>query len=288
MNDIDEAPDLGFEPRVYDFPDGSLHALAREGRGPTIVLLHGAASNALGFLPVLEAFDDRRLVCLDLPGHGASPPAQDWSLAALAARIEQSIAAVEGEGLVWGGHSWGGKLAAVIAGTRPEAVRGLMLVDPSPASPIPISAEAFLARALQPEIGPWASMDDAIATVRQLPQYAHWRPAIERCFRRGVRQRSDGSVAGRARLEWLLAISKATLLHDESPLVARITCPSLLIFAEQSVAWQQATNGVAFAPVPRVEQVTLPGQHWLMFEPPERLARVIETWLDETIGDRGD
>jgi pimeloyl-ACP methyl ester carboxylesterase len=283
MNDIDEAPDLGFQPRVYESPDEPLHALVREGRGPTIVLLHGAASNALAFLPILEAFADRRLVCVDLPGHGASPPTEDWTLARLAARIERSIAAEEGEGLVWGGHSWGGKLAAAIAGTRPRAVRGLVLVDPSPATPIPISAEAFLVSALQPEIGPWASMDDAIATVRRLPQYAHWRPEIERCFRRGVRRRADGSVAGRARLDWLLAISRATLLHDESPLVSQIECPSLLIFAEESLAWQRATNGVAFAALPRVEEVTLPGQHWLMFEPPEPLVRVIGTWLDETI-----
>jgi pimeloyl-[acyl-carrier protein] methyl ester esterase len=99
------------------------------GRGPMLVLLHGWGMNSTIWSSLLPGLTPHfRVTCVDLPGHGASQPAQGChSLRAMAA----SVAEVAPHGAAWLGWSLGGQvaLAAALAGT---GIRRLVLVATTP------------------------------------------------------------------------------------------------------------------------------------------------------------
>ena len=49
--------------------------LLASGSGPPLVLLHGVSLSAASWAPLFPALADRRLLAIDLPGHGLSDPA---------------------------------------------------------------------------------------------------------------------------------------------------------------------------------------------------------------------
>src|SRR6266481_3496548 len=163
---------------------GVITGIERSGRGTPIVLLHGVGGNALCFKPLMAALAGRRVIALDMPGHGRSTGARDWEMEPLAEFVFSMSRHIVRGPAIWGGHSWGGKLAAMIAATHPEATDALLLLDPSPASGIPIPAEMFVDITFAGELGPWSSLEDATNSVRSLPQYANWNENLRRAFER--------------------------------------------------------------------------------------------------------
>jgi pimeloyl-ACP methyl ester carboxylesterase len=126
-------------------------AFEDEGSGPPLVLIHGLATTRVIWrhvVPSLRA--SRRVIALDVPGFGESPPAgPGFVLDAVAARIAHGLerAGVEGPfDLV--GHSMGGAVALALAARRPEAVGRMVLVAPAGLRPMPaVAARAFGAAA---------------------------------------------------------------------------------------------------------------------------------------------
>jgi len=103
--------------------------LSAAGDGTPILLLHGVGGNALCFKALLTALAGRRVIALDMPGHGGSTDAPSWEMGALAEFLFSVSRQVVKGPAVWGGHSWGGKLAAMIAATHPEAAHALLLLE---------------------------------------------------------------------------------------------------------------------------------------------------------------
>lgn len=100
------------------------------GQGPALVLLHGWAMHAGIFAPLvqrLEAFFTLHLV--DLPGHGRS---RDAGLPLTLDHAAQAVAEVVPGQALWLGWSLGGLVALHAAATRPENVRGLVMVAANP------------------------------------------------------------------------------------------------------------------------------------------------------------
>jgi pimeloyl-ACP methyl ester carboxylesterase len=103
------------------------------GAGPPVILLHGlggAAANWIEVAPTLAR--SHRVVALDLPGHGASPPLA--GAADLTGFVDAVGGALEDLGVapaLVAGHSFGGQIAVGLAARRPELVRGLVLVAPA-------------------------------------------------------------------------------------------------------------------------------------------------------------
>jgi pimeloyl-ACP methyl ester carboxylesterase len=107
---------------------GSPLHVQRIGRlGPTVLLVHGdtpAAGNA--WLPQRPLRDRHRLLIPDRFGFGASPPT-DGLDADVDARA--ALDAVD-EPLHLVGHSHGAVVALLIAASRPDVVRSLLLIEP--------------------------------------------------------------------------------------------------------------------------------------------------------------
>ena len=97
----------------------------RYGSGPVrVVALHGWGRDRRDFRRVLEGFD---AMAVDLPGFGAAPPpGEPVGAAGYAGVVAAWLERLDGPQVLVG-HSFGGRVAVVLAATRPELVAGLVL-----------------------------------------------------------------------------------------------------------------------------------------------------------------
>ena len=256
---------------------GPINALERRGSGPPIVLMHGAAGNALCFKPLIDALPARHVIALDMPGHGGSADASSWEMEDLAELVFKAVSPIAtASRIIWGGHSWGGKLAAMIAATHPDATHSLLLLDPSSASGMAIPAEMLVDMMFARELGPWHSLDEAKDSARQLPQYTNWSADLERAFERGIASGPDGKWRARISRETLIAIC-AAVGKDHSAIGRKVACPTLFVVADESLGWQEASN---FTLIPHATRVVIRSNHWLMSANPAELHRAVSNWLN--------
>ena len=126
------------ESRIVDL-DGPVHYVDFGGleTGPAVVLVHGLGGSHLNWdllAPLLT--DHARLWALDLPGFGRSEPGgRTASVSANAAALHRFLTEVVGEPAVLVGNSMGGMLSILATGEHPEAVTGLVLIDPAVPGP---------------------------------------------------------------------------------------------------------------------------------------------------------
>jgi pimeloyl-ACP methyl ester carboxylesterase len=102
------------------------------GAGPTVLMVHGIASDGSTWLPVQTALAGLgvRSVAMDLLGHGTSDkPRSGYTLEKFSASIGAVRAAYDLPVVTLAGHSFGGALAMYHAHHHPEAVSGLVLVS---------------------------------------------------------------------------------------------------------------------------------------------------------------
>src|ERR1700750_3113999 len=103
----------------------------RAGEGPLLVLLHGIASTADTWAPVIDALAARHTVLApDLLGHGESAkPRGDYSLGAYASGVRDIMVALGYDRATIVGHSLGGGIAMRFAYQFPERIERLVLVN---------------------------------------------------------------------------------------------------------------------------------------------------------------
>jgi pimeloyl-[acyl-carrier protein] methyl ester esterase len=102
------------------------------GAGPPLVLLHGFAMHGGLFTPIVPALArSHRVHVIDLPGHGHSPAAFPWTLAALADAVAGYVKALDRPATLLG-WSLGGMVALRLARAHPELVDGLALACTTP------------------------------------------------------------------------------------------------------------------------------------------------------------
>ncbi|WBU57550.1 alpha/beta fold hydrolase [Paracoccus sediminicola] len=99
---------------------------------PPVILAHGLFGQARNLGGLARRLDDaRQVISVDMRNHGDSPQSDDHSYPAMAEDLAELIEAQGGSAdLV--GHSMGGKAAMVLALTRPELVRRLVVLDIAP------------------------------------------------------------------------------------------------------------------------------------------------------------
>lgn len=115
-----------------------LHTLAVGTGGPRVTFLHGLFGQGRNWTQIARALAGRdgtgaRCLLVDLPDHGRSPWTPEFSYEGYAARVAETLSeAAPGEEWVLVGHSLGGKVAMVLALTRPDLVASLVVVDIAP------------------------------------------------------------------------------------------------------------------------------------------------------------
>jgi len=111
-----------------------LHVVTR-GSGAPIVFLHGMGTSAATWNRCMELLEDRfTVVAPDLLGHGDSPVPNDpaeYTRDRALVDVDDIVADLA-EPPVLVGHSLGGYLALAYAATRPDAARGVVVLNTGP------------------------------------------------------------------------------------------------------------------------------------------------------------
>lgn len=100
--------------------------------GPEILAIHGMTGHGARWANLAgNHLPDVRLLAPDLIGHGHSPWAPPWDIAAQVDGLASLLKANARGPVLVIGHSYGGALAIHLALTHPDLVRGLVLLDPA-------------------------------------------------------------------------------------------------------------------------------------------------------------
>lgn len=196
---------------------------------PAVVLLHGFGSS----LQTWDAWADglgrtHRVIRLDLPGSGLSPPdpAHDYTDAH---SLQLLLALLDDLGVQrasWVGHSMGGRIAWTLAARHPERVDRLVLVAPD-------GFASFGFEYGKPMDVPtsWGLMRHALpkAVLRMNLQAAYARPEMPGDAR--VDRYHDLLRAPGARQAMLDRLAQ-TVLQEPLPLLRQIRAPTLLVWGE--------------------------------------------------------
>lgn len=98
------------------------------------LFIHATGFNAMTYQSLLAPLGLRaRIVAMDMRGHGRSTMTAKTNIASWNRYRDDVIRWIDKhapQGLVLGGHSMGGCVALLVAGKRPDLVRGLVLADP--------------------------------------------------------------------------------------------------------------------------------------------------------------
>jgi pimeloyl-ACP methyl ester carboxylesterase len=126
----------GWKSGWYATPAGRVHTYEAEGFGklPTTVILHGIASNGIAFARTMSRVRRhvRRVVTLELPGHGQSEdPRLQLTPEILFESVACALDTIEKEPFVLAGNSLGGAVALRYAIDRPKNVHALALFSPA-------------------------------------------------------------------------------------------------------------------------------------------------------------
>lgn len=101
--------------------------------GPQLMILHGLFGAGRNWYTFAQRFaDEFRVYVPDLRGHGESPKAIPLDYPHLAADVAALLVREGVESAAFVGHSMGGKVAMMLALTRPEVVNKLVVVDIAP------------------------------------------------------------------------------------------------------------------------------------------------------------
>ena len=96
--------------------------------GLPLLLVHGAGGTRLHWPAGVRRLPGRRVISVDLPGHGGSAPPVERSIGGMALRLVGMLDALGMPRAVVGGHSMGGAVALTLALDAPGRVAGLLLV----------------------------------------------------------------------------------------------------------------------------------------------------------------
>lgn len=128
----------GLEAHTVTFDGYELAYLERPADGPTIVLLHGFASEKDAWTRFIRHLPgDYRVIALDLPGHGASSKRAEetYDVPYLVARLAAGFDAMGLERFHIAGNSLGGMVALLYAHEHPDRVVTLGLFDAAGVDP---------------------------------------------------------------------------------------------------------------------------------------------------------
>jgi pimeloyl-ACP methyl ester carboxylesterase len=220
------------------------------GSGDPAVLLHGGFSDSRDFDTSLTALADTyRVFAYDRRGHGRTPDRDGpLTMSVLSADAVDFLTTQVGGPAVLCGYSAGGTVALHTALRRPDLVRALVLISTA------YSVDGML----------FAPSADAPLPPPVLARYAEVSP-----------DGADHLPVVQAKIADALATEPALTPSD----LAAITCPTLLVTADDDLVTLSHTASL-LAALPDARLAVLPAtSHLLLLEAPEQATSLIRTFL---------
>ncbi|WP_175975720.1 alpha/beta hydrolase [Burkholderia sp. BCC1047] len=250
--------------------NGTRIHVTQAGQGdPALVFLHYYGGSSRTWQRVTDQLSSRyRTVATDHRGWGKSDaPADGYGIADLAADAEGVIETLGLQRYVLVGHSMGGKVAQFIASRRPNGLQGLVLVAPSPPSPMLLSAEerATLTGAYQSRESVEFVIDHVLTA----------KPLDAAC--REMVIEDSLKAAPQAKAAW----PEVAMREDISAAVTSIDVPTIVISGELDQVDRVVTLRTELLPrIPQATMHILPGVgHLAPLEAPTEVARLIEDFV---------
>jgi len=251
-----------------------------------LVILHGSG-NAHGrsWDHIAAALTDQyRVIVPDLRGHGESswvPVSQyTWQLV-----VEDVLSLMDTLGLnqaVLCGHSFGGRIAYMLASQHPKRITRLLIVEADPMDPN--------IQETDPPIETYATVEDAVIEAYKRQPYAD-KDTLRHEVEYGLKQLADGRWTWRMDPALHVAFGRGQLSPGtklEWPALAQIQCPTALIAGAHSLmkGGSMRIPGIAekmTRTIPNCELIEIPhASHDLPNENPGDLIRVLRAYLIET------
>lgn len=266
--------------RQVQIGDDTIAVQISEGGGPGALLIHGNSCSARSFEEQLDGplGKKRRLVAIDLPGHGFSDNASDpdsvYTLPGFARVVTEVARAVEMDDTVLVGWSLGGHIALEASAGLPD-LKGMMIFGTPPLAFPPDMEAAFLPDpAMAILFQEHYNEDEVAARVAGLSAPGYDLP---RFFHDDV-ARSDG--------QWraTFAASLGTVgFADEVEIVKNLDIPlAVLQGSEERVINGDYIEGLDMPTLWKGEVQYIDGAgHAPFWEAPDRFDELLDSFLDE-------
>lgn len=251
------------------------------GRGDALVLLHGFSGSTETWRPLRGALGNtRRLVAVDVIGHGASPAPESIERYCFDRALDAIANAVTRLGIArsaWLGYSMGGRLALGMAFRHPDAVSALILESATPGvlSPSERAERERADRALAERI----ERDGIEAFVREweaLPMWESQRALPERVRQRQTAQRLRNRPVGLANSLRGMGQGAQPCLWERLP---ALEVPALLLAGERDLKFVGIAKDMQAA-MPAAELAIVPGAgHAVHLEQPAAFSRLVNQFL---------
>ncbi len=254
--------------------NGIVLHIEEQGSGElSLVFLHyWGGSSRTWRLVTAELAQRFRTIAIDHRGWGHSDaPDAGYALSDMAADVAGVITALNLRRYVLVGHSMGGKVAQLMASRRPAGLAGLVLVAPSPPTPmsLPAAARETMTGAYESRAAVEATIDNVL-TAKPLPEEIR-------------KQVTEDSLKGAsaAKLAWPLATSQEDITHQ----VGNIDVPTIVIAGElDKVDTPNVLKTELLSRVPTASIHVLAGTgHLSMLESPLEIATLIRRFCERLI-----
>jgi pimeloyl-ACP methyl ester carboxylesterase len=257
-------------------------ALTARGRGPDVVLIHGALGDYRQWEPIGRALSrGYRVIAVSRRFHWPNPrPADDvdYTFEAQSADLDALLQSLDRPAHVVG-HSYGAGVALLTALRHPELVRSLILVEPPFGSLVPPSARKFATEV--------ASRDSMVAALRASVQAGAAERAAEALI--DWVQGGPGGFRGLPRaIQEGLRTNAATVGPTYVAPAPVVTCgqlralrlPVLILRGEQTRPWYRLIAEAASDCIPSAEAAVIPAaRHMAIVENPTGSAGLIARFI---------
>jgi pimeloyl-ACP methyl ester carboxylesterase len=254
---------------------------------PGVVLVHGFGAQGHWWdhvAPLLAG--GRRVVAVDLSGHGGSDHRPAYDLAHWTSEVIAVAAAAEVAGPpVVVGHSMGGFVAIAAGATHPDDVAGVIVLD-SPVTRLDPEISPSPAANFGSAVRVYPSVDEAVQRFRTVPTQDRYLPfVIDHVARTSLREVEGGWTWQFDR--GLFAGFAGGLREVALPYLARLRCRFTLLRSEHGLVTPDIGEAMAAVLGHRAAVVELPqaGHHPMLDEPlvvVAALRAVLEEWARET------
>ena len=237
--------------------------------GKPVVLMHGWGCERATVASIAAALEEsRRVVSIDLPGHGRStePPltaqGQPWGVYEYADTVEKLIAGLGLERPALIGHSYGGRIA-IILGSRMETER-IVLVD---------SAGIKAKRPLKYYLKVYS-----FKAMKKLLPVVMGKKRAEAVIER--RRRKAGSADYAQASPMMRMVMSRSVNQDLRHLLPAIKAPTLLIWGENDTATPLSDAKLMEKLIPDAGLVSFKGAgHYSFLDNPGQFRAVIRNFL---------
>ena len=255
--------------------------------GVPVLAMHGWLDNAASFVRLAEHLEGVNLVALDLAGHGHSQHRADgvYVFIDYVAEAAAAIAALGWSRCTLLVHSLGAGVAGLLAGTCPEQVERLVLLEglgplSTPAEEAPRQLrDAIVAEAAARSRDEHAGYADAEAVARRLASVTGMRvDSAQTLLARGLEAAGD-------RVRWradprLRRPSRQRLTEPQVlAFFAAITCPTLVVRARPGMPVDEVLAAARFAALPGATLAEVAGGHHAHLDDPAAVAAIVGPFI---------